>query len=137
MDRVVNVSDRASAAIHALALAAAGDGRITAAASASELGVSPSYLAKVLQSLVRGGLLSSTRGAAGGFELARDPARLSCLEVLELVDGPLPERECLFGASVCPKGSCALKVMCGKMAKSLRSALESTSISAVSASFKR
>jgi Rrf2 family protein len=137
MDRIVNVSDRASAAIHALALAAAGEGRITAASAARELQVSPSYLAKVLQTLVRGGLLASTRGAAGGFELARDPEALSCLEVLELVDGELPERDCLFGAVVCPRGSCALKLMCEKMAKSAKAILGSTSIAAIAASFKR
>ena len=136
MDRLINVSDKSNAAIHALALAAADGGRVTTAACAAALGVSPSYLAKVMQVLVRGGLLSSTRGAAGGFELAREASGISCLEVLEAVDGPLPERECLFRKTVCPKGGCALKTMCERVAKVLRSALEATSIAAVSASFK-
>ena len=137
MDRIINVSDRSNAAIHALALAAAGDGRVTAALCAIELGVSPSYLAKVMQVLVRGGLLSSTRGASGGFELARDASLISCLDVIALVDGPLPERECLFKETVCPKGGCALKVMCGRVGTAIRSALESTSIAALAASFKK
>jgi Rrf2 family protein len=136
MDRIVNISDKGNAAIHAMALATAVGGRVTAALCAEELGVSPSYLAKVLQSLVRGGLLSSTRGAAGGFELARDPAKLSCLEVLEAVDGPLPDRACFFGETVCSKGGCALKTMCERVTKTVRGALESTSIAAVSASFR-
>jgi len=136
MDRIVNVSDRGNAAIHALALAAAGEGRVTAAASARELGISPSYLAKVLQSLVRSGFLASSRGAAGGFELARDAGDISCLEVIEALDGPLPERECLFKRAVCAKGGCPLKVACARIAKTLRSALESTSIAAVAVGFK-
>jgi Rrf2 family protein len=137
MDRIVNVSDKGNAAIHALALAAAAEGgRVTAAGAARELGISPSYFAKVLQSLVRCGFLGSTRGAAGGFELARDAGGISCLEVLEAMDGPLPERGCLFREVVCAKGGCALKVMCDRIAKSLRSALESTSIAAIAASFK-
>ena len=135
-DRIVNVSDGSNAAIHALAVAAAGGGRVTAASCASELGVSPSYLAKVLQTLARGGLLNSTRGAAGGFELARDASRISCLDVIELVDGPLPRRDCLFKKAVCPKKGCALKLMCEKVEKSLRAALESTTIAALAASFK-
>jgi Rrf2 family protein len=135
MDRIINVSDRGSAAIHALALAASGDGRVTASRCAQELGVSPSYLAKVLQALVHASLLASTRGAAGGFELARDPAELTCLEVLEAVDGPLPARECLFSESVCPRGQCALKAMCEKVAKAALTALETTTIAAVAASF--
>ncbi len=135
MDRIVNVSDKGNAAIHALALAAAGGGRVTAADCAAELGVSPSYLAKVLQVLVRGGLLSSRRGAAGGFELAREASDISCLEVIELVEGRLPSRDCLFGRAVCAKGGCALRVMCERVEKSVRSALESTSVSALAASF--
>ena len=135
MDRIVNVSDKSNAAIHALAFAAAEGGRLTAALCARELGVSPSYLAKILQLLVRGGMFSSTRGAGGGFELARDPEGISCLDVINLVDGPLPTRECLFRKTVCPRGECALKLMCDRVEQALRSALESTSIAALAASF--
>jgi Rrf2 family protein len=135
MDRLINISDKGNAAIHALALAAARDGRLTAAACAEELGVSPSYLAKVLQALVRAKLMVSTRGATGGFELARDPAKMSCLEVLEVLDGKLPERACLFDTAVCARGSCAIKAMCEKVTRTVRAALESTTIAAVSASF--
>jgi Rrf2 family protein len=134
MDRIVNVSDRSNAAIHALALAAGG--RLTASACAARLGISSAYLAKILQVLVRGGFLNSTRGAAGGFELARDPAAISCLEVLEEFDGELPVRECLFREAICSKGACALKVACDKAARILRSALESTTIAAIAASFE-
>jgi DNA-binding IscR family transcriptional regulator len=81
--------------------------------------------------------MSSTRGAAGGFELAREASLVSCLAVIELIDGPLPERECLFKAAVCPAAGCALKVMCERVGKALRSSLESTSIAALAASFKR
>jgi Rrf2 family protein len=135
LDRIVNVSDKGNSAIHALALAAAGGGRVTAGDCAAELGVSPSYLAKVLQVLVRGGLLSSRRGAAGGFELAREASGISCLEVIELVEGPLPSRDCLFAQAVCAKGGCALRVMCERVDKSVRAALESTSVAALAASF--
>jgi Rrf2 family protein len=108
---------------------------VTAASCAQELGVSPSYLAKVLQDLARGGLLSSSRGAAGGFELAREADRISCLEVIELLDGPLPERDCLFREAVCATGGCALRIMCGRVAASVRAALESTTIAALATSF--
>jgi Rrf2 family protein len=137
VDRIVNVSDKSNAAIHALALAAAEGGRITAALCAQALGVSPSYLAKVLQLLVHGGLLASTRGAAGGFDLLREAGGISCREVIELVEGPLPHRDCLFRVSVCPKGGCALRLMCERVEKAVTSALESTSIATIAASFKR
>lgn len=134
MDRILNVSDKSNVAIHALALAS-GEGRVTAALCASELGVSPSYLAKVLQELVHGGLLSSTRGAAGGFDLARAASGISCLDVVELVEGPMPDRACLFRETVCAKGGCSLKALCERVEKAVLGALRSTSIAALAASF--
>ena len=137
MDRFVGISDTSSAAIHALALASSKGGRMTAAVCASELSLSPSYLAKVLQVLSRGGLLSSSRGAAGGFELCRDASRITCMEVMSLVDGPPPERDCLFREAVCSKGDCALKVMCDRVSLSVSETLKSTTIADVAASFER
>src|SRR4051812_23231734 len=47
------------------------------------------YLAKILQSLSRAGLVQSQRGLHGGSVLARDPARISILEVVSAI-APLP-----------------------------------------------
>jgi Rrf2 family protein len=44
------------------------------------------YLAKVLQTLARKGLVVSQRGLRGGFLLARDPAGLTVLEIVEAVE---------------------------------------------------
>lgn len=44
------------------------------------------YLAKLLQGLVRGGLVTSQRGLHGGFLLARPPEEVTILEVVEQVD---------------------------------------------------
>jgi Rrf2 family protein len=49
------------------------------------MSVPPSYLAKVLQALVRGGILRSTRGLHGGFELADDPSAVNLLDVVNAV----------------------------------------------------
>jgi Rrf2 family protein len=136
MDRVLGISDRCNAAIHALALAAAGDGKVTVSEAAERLGVSRSYLAKVLQVLARRGALHSTRGAAGGYELAKDASDISCLEIIEALEGPMPERECLFEASVCERKGCALKSLCQKVSKAARQALESTSVESLAAVFR-
>lgn len=45
-----------------------------------------SYLSKVLQGLARAGILASRRGAGGGFLLAREPEKLTVLEVINAVD---------------------------------------------------
>ncbi len=44
------------------------------------------YLAKVLQTLGRAGLVHAQRGLGGGFKLARDPAELTALAVVDAVD---------------------------------------------------
>ena len=56
---------------------------------ADELGVPADSLLKVMQQLVRSGLLLSSRGRAGGFRLARSPENISLLNVVEAVDGEL------------------------------------------------
>jgi Predicted transcriptional regulator len=137
MNRIVNITERGNAAIHALAIAAVCDSKITAAACAARLGLSPSYFAKVLQVLVHAGLLRSTRGPAGGFELSCDPERTSCLAVLEAIEERRPDRACLFDEAVCAAGTCGIKLMCEETEMAARRALESTSIAAIAASFKK
>lgn len=55
------------------------------------------YLAKVLQSLVRAGLLASQRGIGGGFRMVKAPDETSVYEVIQAVD-PIPRiRHCPLG----------------------------------------
>lgn len=53
---------------------------------ADETQAPASYLSKVLQELAKSGILTSRRGVGGGFELDRDPAELTVLEVINAVD---------------------------------------------------
>jgi Rrf2 family protein len=59
--------------------------------------VPPGYLAKVMQSLTRAGLVKSQRGLNGGFTLAHDPEQLSILEVVNAVDPIQRYPECPLG----------------------------------------
>ena len=56
---------------------------------AEQLGVPADSLLKVLQQLVRSGILVSSRGRAGGFRLARATDQITLLDVVEAVDGEL------------------------------------------------
>ena len=55
-----------------------------------ELDISKSFLAKILQSLARKGILKSFKGVNGGFELARKSSEITVLEVMETVEGKSP-----------------------------------------------
>jgi Rrf2 family cysteine metabolism transcriptional repressor len=47
------------------------------------------FLEQLFAVLRRGGIISSQRGVKGGYRFAREPATVSILEVVELLDGPL------------------------------------------------
>lgn len=51
-------------------------------------------MAKVLQQLVRKGLLESHAGPHGGYVLARAPEKITIIEVLEALEGPLQLTPC-------------------------------------------
>ena len=51
-------------------------------------GIPERYLVQILLQLKGAGLVASTRGAAGGYRLARPPSEISLAEVLVAIDGP-------------------------------------------------
>ena len=55
------------------------------------------YLAKILQSLARAGIVTSQRGVNGGFVLARRPEELSLLDVVRVADGSRRITACPLG----------------------------------------
>jgi len=64
------------------------------------------FVAKILQSLVRAGLLRSSRGTGGGFSLARPREEINLMDVVEAIEGPLAMVACAGGncdhQSFCP-----------------------------------
>jgi len=65
------------------------DDAMSPRAIAEYLGESPSYLAKVVRHLVKAGILRAHRGAAGGVTLARRPAEITLLDVVEACQGQI------------------------------------------------
>src|SRR5262245_62943261 len=58
-------------------------------------GLSPDYAAKLLRELRRGGLVESTRGAAGGYRLAREADAITAWDAIAVLGGALfPEGFC-------------------------------------------
>ena len=62
-------------------------------------------MAKVLQRLVRTGLLISTQGTRGGYTLSRPPAAISVVDVIQAIDGPLTVTACSSENSDCEQYS--------------------------------
>jgi Rrf2 family protein len=57
---------------------------------AKQQGVSRKVLKKIVQDLVRGGLIKSKRGPCGGYTLARSPGQISFYDVIEAIEGRRP-----------------------------------------------
>ena len=90
-------------------LAAADSPPVPRSEIADAQAIPEAYLQKLLPVLVRAGLVSGRRGPRGGFQLARPARRVSLLEVIEAVDGPLALNICVDSGTGCPlSGRCAV-----------------------------
>lgn len=62
---------------------------------ARQMSVPEEFLAKILKTLVKASLVRSTRGARGGYALARPASQVTFLEVIEAVEGPISVNLCM------------------------------------------
>jgi len=68
---------------------------------AEALSIPQNYLSKVLHQLARDGVLQSTRGPKGGFELVGAPNRITLAHITATVEPEQDRLECLLGQSRC------------------------------------
>jgi Rrf2 family protein len=59
------------------------------------------FLGKILQNLVKEGLLSSTKGPHGGFSLKKDPYEISMYDIVKIIDGESVFEDCFLGLKIC------------------------------------
>ncbi len=93
---MLRLSKKADYALMAMKhLAVRGDrGSSSAREIAEQYDIPIELLAKVLQRLVRRGLLASHQGTRGGYQLARVPANISVADVIQAIDGPVTVTAC-------------------------------------------
>ncbi|MCW8822368.1 MAG: Rrf2 family transcriptional regulator [Sulfurovum sp.] len=73
---------------------------------AIELSIPKSFLAKILQSLAKQGILESRKGAHGGFILAREVNEISVNDIIFAAEGKTPAVfDCTSYTSSCPNGT--------------------------------
>src|SRR5262245_45094075 len=87
--------------IVAAELAAKPERQATAAQLAAATQLPPATVAKVLKSLAHGGIVTGSRGAAGGYRLARAAAAISVREVVAAIDGAIGITQCTTHAATC------------------------------------
>ena len=84
------------------------ESRHSAADVAQQTGLGAPTVSKVLKALARGGLVSSTRGAAGGYALARPAHEINAADIIDAIEGPVAVTECSH-----EDGDCSLESICG------------------------
>ena len=71
---------------------------------------------KLMQHLQDAGVVQSTMGPKGGFQLGRRPDQISLLEVIEAVQGPLRLNRCLLREAGCPRQNvCPIRAKIGTL----------------------
>lgn len=69
--------------------------------------ITPAFLTKILQPLIKAGIVASQRGVGGGFYLARPAAEITLFDVIKTQEGPVYLNQCLIS-----DGNCAREFFC-------------------------
>jgi Rrf2 family protein len=108
MAKLVQLSEAASLAIHAMVMIAQSENHVNVNYLASEMGASRNHLAKVLQQLVKHNYLKSVRGPSGGFILSKKPSEITILDIYESIEGKIDLPECPLDRQICPFNKCLM-----------------------------
>jgi Rrf2 family protein len=128
MPDILKMSHATALGLHAMVIAAQGDGAVTSASVAERLCASQAHISKVLQSLTNAGLLESKRGPNGGYALAKDASAVYLLQVYEALEGPMRRDGCLFAKPVCDEVRCILGDLVERVRHEVYSYLATTTL---------
>ncbi len=65
--------------------------------------ITPAFLTKILQPLIKDGIVGSQRGVGGGFYLAKPPAEITLLDIIKSQEGPVYLNQCLVKDNTCER----------------------------------
>ena len=130
----MKVSSRGEYGVRAMVALAKnyGQGPMSIAAVAKASSVPMPYLEQLIGPLRRAGLVHSTRGARGGYQLSRDPHDVRVGEVYRVMEGPVAPMDCVsedVSEQTCPLiEGCETRPVWLKMRDAIVSTLDSTTL---------
>jgi FeS assembly SUF system regulator len=114
-------------------LASQPDRMLTAAEVAERTKVGAPTVSKLLKKLQRAGLVTSTRGSHGGYQLARPAAEITAARILDVLDGPFALTECSGEHSSCGlEGNCRVGHAWQRVNGAIRRALSDITLAQLS-----
>jgi Rrf2 family cysteine metabolism transcriptional repressor len=92
--------------------------------------LSETYLEQIIAHLKKGGLVTSIRGAQGGYELIRKPEEISVGEIIRTLEGPLAPAECVLDDEPeCTKAEyCVTRLIWEKIMESINNVIDSITL---------
>lgn len=115
-----------------------GQGPIPLNVIAKRQSISEYYLEQLIASLRRAGLVTSYRGARGGYELAKPPADISIGDIIRTLEGSIAPMECVDDVDSCSQlEKCAMRILWQKLQTSMEQVLEETNLAWLCAEEKK
>jgi FeS assembly SUF system regulator len=116
-------------------LASAGEGPHTARDLAAETQLPLPAVSKLLKSLTREGLLCSSRGAKGGYQLARPAEQITVPEMIAALEGPIALTDCNLHEGACAQEpSCNVRTPWQRINRAVHDALSRVRLADLAAS---
>lgn len=106
-----------------------GEGPVPLNTVAEREEISEHYLEQIMGQLRKAGVVTSIRGAQGGYQLSRSPEEITAADVIDALDGPMVPVECLSDDGGCKRSSfCAAQNLWKRLADAMDSVLGSTTL---------
>ena len=130
---MLKLSTKSSYGLRACLALCKADGKLSSSEIAERENIPQRYLEQILSTLRQGGLVESTRGAKGGYSLARPSAEITVAELVACLEGALPPILCSVPehrSETCrsEEGHCASSKLCCELEASVMSVLASTTL---------
>lgn len=91
--------------------------------------VAPPTVSKLLRQLAQVGLVESTRGAHGGYRLARRPEQITIADIVAALEGPIALTTCSDGADTCPiDDHCGVRTNWSRISDAIERALAAVTL---------
>lgn len=91
-------------------------------------GISEYYLEQLFAPLRKAKLITSIRGAQGGYVLAKDPKDITVLDIMNILEGPVDISDCIDGTDCTNIDMCATRVLWKKIKNSIDSVMASVTL---------
>ena len=122
---ITQQADYAVRAVLELALRPEGE-RVSTDEIARQQNIPAAFLTKICARLASAGILVTQRGVNGGIRLARTPDRITLLDVIEAIDGPITLNRCARNPSECSRDrTCAVHPIWLELCQDFRARLSS------------